>query len=326
MQLKIISNKLRHLYSRNRGLVKILIYCLWALLFGSILWAAWQSREQLLPHIRNANWEKLPLVIVYYVIALILSTANWIAIIASFTESIPTITHIKIYLVTLVTRRLPGTVWYIGGRMVLYRKIGVSELRTATASGIELIVSLAADCFLAGIFLPFSFNLSKYWLIPILLVTVASLIILHPHVIALIMRKMNRPLKKPIQASQVALWFLLRIGLILMGGLMIFQTVQVFSPMSSSMLTMVLAARALSGAAGMLTMFLPSSFGASDITLIALLSTIIPASLATALALFVRIYTSFLEFTFGLVFFFLLRNVHPQNHTFLNTRQDSQTK
>ncbi len=307
MQLKSLTKKIQHFYTRNRLLVRILIYCLWAVLFGSILWAAWNSRDQLLPHLYNANWKTLPSVIGFYILALFLSTANWVAIIACFTDSIPLMTHVKIYLMTLVARRLPGTIWYIGGRIVLYKKQGISEFQTASASGIELIVSLAADCFLAGIFLPFSFNFNNFWLIPIIAITLASLTILHPYFIAQLMKWMNKPLIKPIKLSQVASWFLLRIGLILVGGLMIFQTIQIFFPINSSMLTMVLAARALSGAAGLLTLLLPSSFGASDITIIALLSTIVPPSLATAIALFVRFYTSFFELVFGVVFFYLFR-------------------
>lgn len=317
-----IKNKLYKFYSQNSKLVQFLIYCVWALLLGSIIWAAWQSRDQLLPNIVNANWEEFLLVVFYYIFALIFSTSNWIAIIHGFTDSIPIITHIKIYLLTLVTRRLPGTIWYIGGRIVLYKKIGISEFQTASASGIELIVSLAANCFLAGIFLPFTFNLSNYWLIPIILITAISLIVLNPTVITFIMKRMNRPLEKPIKGSQVAFWFILRIGVILTGSLMIFQTIRVFFPLNTSMLFMVFAARALSGAAGMLTMFLPSSFGASDITLIALISTFIPASLATAIAIFVRLYTSVFELAFGLLFFILLKNIHPKNDTFLKPKMD----
>ena len=61
----------------------------------------------------------------------------------------------------------------------------------------------------------------------------------------------------------------------------------------------------------MLTYLLPSSMGASDLTLLAMLSTVIPASLATIIALLVRIYTTLFELIFGLIFFFLLNKSLP---------------
>ena len=87
---------------------------------------------------------------------------------------------------------------------------------------------------------------------------------------------------------------------------MIFFTIRIFTPLGIDSLLFVLGARALSGAAGMLTFLLPSSMGASDLTLLAMLTSIIPASLATVIALLVRIYTTLFELLFGLVFFILL--------------------
>ena len=100
-------------------------------------------------------------------------------------------------------------------------------------------------------------------------------------------------------------------ALVLTGGLMIFFTIRIFSPLGVDSLLFVLGARALSGAAGMLTFLLPSSMGASDLTLLAILSSIIPTSLATVIALLVRIYTTLFELLFGLIFFILLNKSLP---------------
>ena len=308
MNLYRVKESIAEYYSHHKRSIIFFIYLVWACILGAILWAGWRSRDQLLPYISSANWARLPLVVVFYFLALILATANWAAIMHSFNRTLSWWTHVKIYLVTLVTRRLPGSVWYIGGRMMLYKKLGVSQIQTASASGVELIVSFAADCFLGGILLPLGFKLPLYWLIPLALVSLTSLIILNPSVLALAMQKFNRPLAHPIEGWRVAVWFLIRIALILAGGSMIFQTVRIFYPINSSLLLMVLGARALSGAAGMLTMFLPSSFGASDITLLSLLSTTIPTSLSTVITILVRMYTTLFEVVFGLIFYIILKN------------------
>jgi len=125
------------------------------------------------------------------------------------------------------------------------------------------------------------------------------------------MVKLKYPLAQPVSIGQVLGWLLLRMALVLAGGLMIFFTIRVFKPLGFNSLLFVLGARALSGAAGMLTYLLPSSMGASDLTLLAMLSTVIPASLATIIALLVRIYTTLFELIFGLIFFFLLNKSLP---------------
>ena len=125
------------------------------------------------------------------------------------------------------------------------------------------------------------------------------------------MIKLNHPLTQPVSMSQVISWLLLRMALVLAGGVMIFFTIRIFTPLRFDSLLFVLGARALSGAAGMLTFLLPSSMGASDLTLLAMLSTIIPTSLATVIALLVRIYTTLFELVFGLIFFILLNKSLP---------------
>lgn len=284
-----------------------MVYFLWAFLLVIILINAWNSRDQLLPYLEGANSRYIPYVILFYLLALTLATVNWAAIMHAFDQSLSLWTHVRIYLVTMVTRRLPGTIWYIGGRMLLYKQLGVSQLSTASASGVEIIVSFIADCILAAFFLPFGLDLSNYWLIPLITVSLIGLTILHPSVLSFLMKKIKRPLLTPVEWWRVIIWLILRMALVLTGGLMIFQTILIFIPENSDLLFLVLGARALSGAAGMLTYFLPSSFGTSDLTLLAMLSTIIPTSLSAVIAILVRLYTSLFELIFGFIFYIILR-------------------
>jgi uncharacterized membrane protein YbhN (UPF0104 family) len=296
-----------NIYTRHRKFINIIIYFLWAILLAFIIYNAWNSRNQLLPYLKAANSRRIPLVVLFYLLALTLATVNWAAIMHAFDQSLPLWTHVRIYLVTMVTRRLPGTIWYIGGRMVLYKQLGVSQLSTASASGVEIIVSFVADCILAAVFLPFGLDLSNYWLIPLMTVSLIGLTILHPSILSFLMEKIKRPLLSPIEWWRVIVWLVLRMALVLTGGVMIFQTILIFLPKSSDLLFLVLGARALSGAAGMLTYFLPSSFGTSDLTLLAMLSTMIPTSLSAVIAVLVRLYTSLFELIFGFLCYIILK-------------------
>ena len=306
-----ITENVKAFYARHGKIVKLLLYSIWAVLFAFLAYTVWKSRDQLLPYLAEADYSQFIIVALIYLVALFLAVLNWAVIMHAFEGGISFWMHAKIYLVSMVSRRLPGTIWYVGGRMILYKKLGVPSIKTASASGIEFIISFMADALLAAIFIPLGLNLSKIWLIPLLLVVVVGLVVLRPKTVEKIMIKLNYPLAQPVSMSQVFGWLLLRMALVLAGGVMIFFTIRIFTPLGFSSLLFVLGARALSGAAGMLTFLLPSSMGASDLTLLATLSTIIPTSLATVIALLVRIYTTLFELVFGLIFFILLNKSLP---------------
>lgn len=306
-----ITEKVKAFYARHGKLVKLVLYLIWAVLFTFLAYTVWKSRDQLLPYLAKADYSQFLIVALVYLVALFLAVLNWAVIMHAFESSISFWMHAKIYLVSMVSRRLPGTIWYVGGRMIFYKKLGVPSVKTASASGIEFIISFVADALLVAIFIPLGLNLSKIWLIPLVLVVVVGLLVLRPKTVEKIMIKLNHPLTQPVSMSQVISWLLLRMALVLAGGVMIFFTIRIFTPLRFDSLLFVLGARALSGAAGMLTFLLPSSMGASDLTLLAMLSTIIPTSLATVIALLVRIYTTLFELVFGLIFFILLNKSLP---------------
>lgn len=305
------SEKIKAFYASHGKLLKAVLYLIWAVLFAFLAYTVWKSRDQLLPYLAKADYSQFIIVVAIYLLALFLAVLNWAVIMHAFESSISLWMHAKIYLVSMVSRRLPGTIWYVGGRMVLYKKLGVPSVKTASASGIEFIISFVADALLAAFFIPLGLNLTKVWLIPLMLVVVLGLLVLRPKTIDKIMTKLKYPLAQPVRMSQVISWLLLRMALVLTGGVMIFFTIRIFTPLGIDALLFVLGARALSGAAGMLTFLLPSSMGASDLTLLAMLSAVIPTSLATVIALLVRIYTTLFELLFGLVFFILLNKSFP---------------
>jgi hypothetical protein len=244
----------------------------------------------------------------------------------AFDSAISLWMHAKIYLVSMVSRRLPGTIWYVGGRMLLYKHLGVPSINTASASGIEFIISFIADALLAAIFIPLGINLSKTLLIPLGIVVILGLYILQPTNLGKIMVRLKHPLAQPVRTGQVFGWLFLRIALVLTGGLMIFFTIRIFTPIGFDLLLFVLGARALSGAAGMLTYLLPSSMGASDITLLAMLSSIIPTPLATVIALLVRIYTTLFELIIGFIFFIILNKSFPFSKLKSTKEEDPEEK
>ena len=309
-----IRENLSVFYTTHQKPIKVGFALFWLSLIGYVIYLGWESRTELVYSLNNADWSQFSLVLPIYLATLILASTLWTIIMQTMDDSLSWWTHVCIYFVTLMTRRLPGTVWYIGGRLVLYKRLGVSGIKTATGSGIELIISFVANCMLAMLFLPFGLGLSNYWFIPFGIVSLLGLLILEPSTLSKIMVKLKRPLLRPIERWRIVIWLFLRIVLVLVGGLMIFQTSKVFLPLTNETLFLVLGARAISGAASMLSFFLPSSFGIYDLTMITFLATIMPPSLATVVTVMVKLYTTVFEILFGLIFFVIIRKL-PEFHS-----------
>ncbi len=301
-------DKLADFYKSNKKWINFSISLVWLSFLALILVYSWRSKDQLIPYLQSAQLGNLLMVMVYYLLALFLAVAGWAVIMGSFEKNISIWTHIRIYLVTLAARRIPGTIWYIGGRMLLYKKIGVSQVKTASASSVELIVSVIADCLIGALLLPFGLNLHQVYYLPLAIASLVGIFLIIPKNLAKFMNHINRPLPQKIKLWQPIMWVLMRCGLVIFGGLMIAQMLGVFYHLDENLILVVIGARAISGAASLLTYFLPSSFGVSDISLIALMTTIVPVSLATLLAVSIRILTTFFEVVFGGIFYIILRN------------------
>ena len=307
IKLVKIYDRLIQFNTHHKREIRIFASIIWISLLIFILWNSWRLREEIWPYIQQASLATLGWGLVYYLMTLVFAVLCWASIMGSFHKNITLWEHIKIYLTTMVARRLPGSVWYIGGRMMLYKRSGVSQIKTASASSVELLVSFIANCVVGLALIPFGLKLDPLFMIPLAAVIVVGLVVLWPKNLAAIMNRLNRPLSEPISFGRPVLWLLLRSGNIFFGGLLIAQLYQVFQPVNVDQYLLIIGARAVSGAAGMLTLFLPNSFGASDITLAAMLSTMLPITLAALVAIAFRMLTTLFEVLFGIVFYFLFK-------------------
>lgn len=308
MNLMSVYEKVKNYLLSHQKMIRKSVNIFWIILFGILFWQVWKSRNQLTPIINNVDWIVLGKVSFYYILALIFAIIGWISIISIFTPKVPVFTHFKIYLATMATKRLPGTIWYISGRAILYKNLGISQMHTASASGLEIVMSFLANCVVAVTVLLFGIiPIDRSYFFILIIGILASLFVINPKTISWFMSFIKRPLVEPIKFWQPFLWLIIRFAVIISGGLMVFQIATIFRPSVIDTFWVVLGARALSGAASFLTFFLPSSFGAADITLAAILTMIMPLTLAGMTALTVRLVTTLFDVIIGFIFFLVLR-------------------
>jgi glycosyltransferase 2 family protein len=241
----------------------------------------------------------------FYIIALALAAVNWLVIINSFTEKISWKEHVRIFLLTIASRRLPGTVWYIGGRIALYKQKKISAVIISVASGVEIIVGFISGLFLGVLFIPFGINISKEISYILYLLLFFLVILINPKIIKIFLKIIKRPMENNINYIDTLKWFFINLGLKIVSGLMIGFLATGFFEIGINEFLMIIGAWALSSALGTLAIFLPSNFGITEISFTGLLTASIPFSISVSIAIMARVITTIFElFISSLVFLF----------------------
>lgn len=249
------------------------------------------------------NFSVLGYAIFFYVIALSFASLNWLVIITSFFNKINWKQHIRIYLTTLAARRLPGTIWYIGGRIALYKSMHCSATIISLASGIELILGLITSLFLSLLILPLGLNLPQNSFYYLIFLLILLLILLQPKFIIIFLKKINRPISSEIKFRDTLKWFLSNLCLKIASGFMVAIIATGFLKLDFNEFILVIGAWALSSAISSLAIFLPSNFGITELTFSGLLTTIMPLSVSIAIAIAVRVVTTLFELLISTIVF-----------------------
>ncbi len=280
---------------------------MWAPLVALTIYAGWFNRDTLVSYLARANYANLLVAFIFYLGALSVVILGWCLIMRPFAGTIGWRTHLIIYGATNAARRLPGTIWYIGGRLVLYHRLGVSSTLISVASGIELVVSLVSGLVVGLALLPFSPNVPIEVVVVLIVGILMGVVALHPRVLSWLMRRIGKPMTKGVRWWDAFLWLNAYAGMWLLSGAMLVEIVSAFQSLGVPEVIYVVAAWSLSGAVGLLTFFLPSTFGATELTLAVLLSRIMPTTLAVAISVLVRILTTAFEVSVAAVMYPLLR-------------------
>jgi hypothetical protein len=275
--------------------LKLAVGIFWALGISLLLWLAWRFRDDILPYLANVEPWGFVRAFGWYLASLAAIVAGWVALMRHFAPGVSWRTHVRIYCVTLATRRLPGTLWYIGGRLVLYRREGISRALISIASSVEYAVIIVSGALVGLVLLPAAAGIPGATAGA--LVLAGLMVLFSPRLVAWLARRIGRPLPVAIRLHDVLGWLLALVVMWLCGGMMLFEIIRSFAPLPFDRVVYVIGAWALAGTLGALTFALPSSFGVGDISLAFLLARIMPPAAAGTIA----VATRFLGLIFELV-------------------------
>jgi uncharacterized membrane protein YbhN (UPF0104 family) len=268
------------------------------LLFGLVLLAVigWRNRE-VLQQSWQFDWRMIGVSLAVYSVNLLVVVVGWAQLVNQLCDQqIPYRDHLRVYAATNLSKRLPGSFWYIAGRAVQYNRLTISAGITSLASILEYILFGLSSIVVSLALFPFTLSSSRFSL-PILLVSMAAgLILIQPSIIRRILRWIGKPTDIPLNNRHLLrslFWYVLGW---LLGGVMCFGIIRIIYVLPLASLPTVVGAWSLSGAVALITFFSPSGLGFKEISLAALLSMEMPSAVAIAVAILARFVVVLFEF------------------------------
>lgn len=307
-----MKNGLKRLLQRQ-VLVRLASVLVIGLPFFFIGYTLYQNWQEITQFAWSINYLYLALSFVVYSLALGLAILSWGAIMRKFGGDCSFMKNARIYCLSSLARRIPGTLWYVAGRVYWYEKEGIPKLATSAGVLWEMIVLILSGFFVYLLSLPVRRGLgsvgSPYL---VLLAVPLGLVVMYPSVLSrslnsLLRRLGRRQVVITVNQKDTVSW-LVRYALVwVMGGLILFLFVNAFAPIPLVHLPAVIGIWGLSGAVASLAFFVPAGLGIKEVTLVLLLSQYLPLSIATVLALLLRVWLTLSELIWTLVFLGLQR-------------------
>lgn len=275
----------------RRGALTAFFVLLSLLVIGRILY----TNQDVL---RSYEWEIRPIwalyAIIFFLIDLIIALYGWHLLVVKLANYDNLRNNVKFCLYSSLARRIPGGVWYIASRALLYQQVGVTKKTTTLLSALEMTLFLISSLLTTLLTLPF-------WQLPdgqmawlqsrwIFLFFPLLLLFLHPAVIQRGWRWFARG------SSQISLtvrdtlqWMVVYVLTWVVGGMVLYCVVGLFRPISPSHVIEIIGIWSLAGFISLIGFMTLSFIGLREISLALLLSPLIPLPVAIIIGITIRI-------------------------------------
>ncbi|WP_322793424.1 hypothetical protein [Bellilinea sp.] len=257
---------------------------------------------------KNAIWEfewkirVLPLLgtFIIFSINIMLMGFVWSKILGYLGFNLDWKIHYRTYWISNFLKRIPGTIWYVVGRMKLYESRGIPKRLTTIASGIEYALLLISS-FVVG----FTFALEKIieqsQYIPIAIgIFTLSLVIVNPRTIQWILRITKTDAESPNYKTLLE-WFFIYVLIWFGNGLILFLIINTILNIKITELLFIIGSVAFVNLVSSALFFAPSNFGIGEVTLSLMLSVILPSSISVLVAIIARLLLTIYDFIWALI-------------------------
>ena len=261
--------------------------------------AVYQNRETLRSYPWHLDYRMAVAALLLYPIAAGIPALVWGGLLRQLGAKHDYRQDLRIFFTTSLARRLPTPLWFLAGRTYLCSEIGVPIATTYLATAMESVLLLLAALIVLqgsltlGSDLPLlqPYRPALVVLTGVVLLGVASPRLLHRCVDWVARRlKGSSPVAWHIGRQHMALWTVCYAIAWVMGGIILFLLLASVHPLALDRLAGIVTIWAASGILGHIAALTIGGIGAKEISMAALLITVVPAPMAIAAPILLRIW------------------------------------
>lgn len=293
----------RSLHKRFRFGYSFILLLIAGGILSYLIYSQW---EVLISYDWDIDWIQVLVSFIAFSVDLLLVVIVWSWLMDSMGQKLNLSTHFIYYTLSNITKRIPGTIWYIASRAQLYKSNQIDAKLTSVASGIEYAISTLSSvlvCLLFAIPIIIRYSYSPYLFILVILI---GTVMIHPRVISWILGKLR------VEATTLDYRLIIKslvayIFIWILGGIVLFFIAKSIYTLQFSNLTYVIGAWSFIGFITSVLLLSPSNLGITEVGLSLLLTNIMPSSIAVIIAIIGRILITIFEFVWASMSFFIHR-------------------
>jgi hypothetical protein len=210
-------------------------------------------------------------------------------------------TNFRIYSLSLLARRIPLPIWYVGSRVYFYRAQKTSSLLVLTATALEFAMIAITGLFCYVILLPwYSYSAGWPWWIFLSAAIIFFIVLFaYPNLFISIINRVLRWRHKPtittaVSRKELFIWGFFYLATWFIDGLGLYFTVaglvNVAPPVAS-----VIGISTISAMVALASTVLPGGFGPKEITMGAMLGAWMPLSAGLVISIVYRLLQTIIE-------------------------------
>lgn len=263
---------------------------------GAWGWVLQQQMEAL----RQYPWEIAPLALVVATLAgSIYFTGlgwSWALLLRTMVSSpikVSPVAATRVWLISMITRYIPGNIWHILGRLAFAERLQVRKTQVLASGAIEQVLTLLGALVVCLFTLPFwrvlpAESLWVSWLLPF------GLIVLHPQLMGRALRWTANRFQRPELIWDYTFTDILRLLLLFtaangFSGLGLCILLSGLTPIALADWPFLIGAACLAWIIGYVSILTPSGLGVREAALTALLVLLYPVPVAVAASLLFRV-------------------------------------
>ena len=261
---------------------------------GRAISANWDTLTQ---RIWRLNWHFIALSVLLYPIGMLPTAVAWHTLLQSLDVTLPFSYNLRVYALSILPRHIPGGIWYVSSRTMLYQDVDISGTRIFVSTGLESILLSVTGAITSLVWFSLSPTLDSHFL-PLqvaALVAGAGIVVFMlwtskiNHLLYRIQHRWHITQPLQIHRKKFIITLLWMFAAWTGGGIILFVLNTAFSPPDWKLLPSMIGIWGGAGAISLSLGALIQGMGLREITLSALLSTTMPLLDATIIAIAFRL-------------------------------------